>query len=102
MEEILSRVVPIAAIFIFVCAFVHTRITNPENKHLRTRTSVEALRRKEICPRCGVRMKKTWVKRSMGLSRTDPNRVYEELAAPEFTCPKCRYKIEAQFGRSSR
>lgn len=98
-DEILNRLIPIIGVLIFICAFIYVRKTNPENKKIRTRTSFSAMKRKEICPRCGIKMKKKWVTRSMGLSSIESDSVYEEEAEPEFTCKKCGYKIEAKFDR---
>lgn len=97
MEEILNHLIPILALLIFVVAFIHVRKTNPENKKIRTRTSFKAIKRKEICPYCGIEMKKNWVRKSLGLSWNNSDTVYEEESEPEFICQKCGYKIEAVF-----
>ena len=56
--------------------------------------------RKEKCPYCDVRMKKTWEKRILYGSETTKRIGYEKK--PEFHCKKCNYKIEAQFHIKSR
>lgn len=55
------------------------------------------MKRKEKCPKCGIKMKKKWVMHSLGLPNTNRNKVYEREAKPEFICKKCGYKIEAIF-----
>lgn len=95
--ETLDTLIPIAGVVIFLGILVFVRITNPENKKIRTRTSFKAIAKKEICPRCGVKMNKKWVKRSLGLSSMEHDSIYEEEMQPEFVCPKCNYKIEAVF-----
>ena len=70
---------------------------NPENKKIQTRTSLKALMQRERCPKCGTRMKKKWVTRSLGLSNIEADTVYEREAQPEFICLKCNYKIKATF-----
>lgn len=100
-EDIINKIIPLIGILVFIGAFVYVRKTNPENKKIRTRTSFSAIKRKEICPRCGVKMKKKWVTRSLGLSMIESDSVYEEDAEPEFTCPKCGYKIEADFSQQN-
>lgn len=101
-DEIFNKVIPLVAAVIFICAFIFVRKTNPENKKIRTRKSFAAIKRKEICPRCGVKMKKKWVTRSIGLSMIESDSVYEEEAEPEFTCKKCGYKIDAEFSHSNK
>lgn len=101
-DEILNKVIPLIAVIIFICTFIFVRKTNPENKKIRTRTSFSAIKRKEVCPRCGIKMKKKWVTRSRGLSMIESDSVYEEEAEPEFICKKCGYKIDADFSRNSK
>lgn len=101
-DEILNKVIPLVTAVIFICAFIFVRKTNPENKKIRTRTSFSAIKRKEVCPRCGVKMKKKWVTRPMGLSMIESDSIYEEEAEPEFVCKKCDYKIDANFSRSNK
>lgn len=95
--EMVNGLIPAGALFLFVCAFVHVRRTNPENKKIRTRISPKAMMRRQKCPRCGETMKKTWVKRSLGMPYIEQDTVYEQEAEPEFTCPECKYKIKAKF-----
>ena len=57
----LDKIVPLVAVLVFLGALIYVRKTNPENKRIQTRTSFSALTRKETCPYCGVKMKKTWV-----------------------------------------
>ena len=98
MESMINRIVPLAAVLVFLGVLIFVRKTNPENKRIRTRTSFSALRRKEICPYCGVKMKKTWAYKDMGVSLdSDIHTVYEREMQPQFECPKCNYKIEAVF-----
>ena len=96
-EEWVGGLIPAMAVLLFLCAFVYVRRTNPENKKIQTRTSLKALMQRERCPKCGTRMKKKWVTRSLGLSNIEADTVYEREAQPEFICIKCNYKIKATF-----
>lgn len=95
--EIVNKFLPLVAMIIFILLFIYVRKSNPENKTIRTRTSIESLGKKEICPRCGIKMEKKWVKKSLGLSEIEFDSIYEEEMQPEFECKKCGYKVEAKF-----
>lgn len=96
-EELIGDIMWITAVILFVLLFIYVRKTNPENKKIYTRTSIDSLKRKELCPRCGIKMEKKWVKKSLGLSSIEDDSVYEEEMRPEFICKKCGYKIDAKF-----
>lgn len=95
--SLMDNLIPIIGVSIFILLVIYIRITNPENKKIRTRTNVKSVVRKEICPRCGTRMKKEWKTKELGYSNIDFQNVIEKEIEPEFICKKCNYVIKAKF-----
>lgn len=91
MMEVENIIIPLIAVAIFIGTFILVRIRNPHNQKIETRINPKDIFRKEICPYCGIKMKKTWKKRILYGSETTRRVGYEKTA--QFTCEKCNYKI---------
>ena len=70
--------------------------TNPDNRRRTTYYSTKDVFNKEICPRCGVKMKKTWKKETFNPMGMNTVIQREITAKPVYTCPKCGHKIESK------
>jgi len=77
-------------IIVFILVLLWIRKVNPTNeRNIRTYYSPGDLKRKEYCPNCGIKMRKKWLKKEMGLGEFFVAEGKEFEAIPIFICNKC-------------
>ena len=92
-----DKIMPVLAILFVLILVIYVRKSNPQNKKIRKRTSIESLVKSQICPKCGIKMNKTWAEKDLGYSDIEFDSIIEKEIRPEFICSKCNYKIKADF-----
>lgn len=93
-EAFLEVFLPPFAVIVFVLVCIWAIRKNPTGRKTTTYYASKDVFRKEICPTCGCKMKKTWEEEAMYKMGLETVRPREFEASPVFTCKKCGYKIE--------